>query len=471
MKIGKKAHVKKKISNRKFQRKGYLSRENIILIKQIKEAYKFNMSFVDTEESIKNNYSLDEIEQILEMDIEEGFKWHIKNEKDSIEFELDILNENINNSLELILGKDFKNSKGFKCLQYDVILDILLDSIEVLDQLKESEKSYYLSSENLQDLVDILDETQLTNYSPCKIESYYKAIENIVEDASKISWKFSEMLSIFNLTLIYKTIGRKNRSYLNFEKSKEDFFFSNEKKSSKKFKESIINYRTQYTAFFKIVDVFVSSKNVNHTNESSNDSSIQYLKDTTDLNLSLNIFALNRYSSLIDLILLERFFYKNEIKRSKKRFEIFVRRRPSVLKDKYFYLSNFSKFKGFGIKKYLLKNRYYITFTSNDINLYDIYNKVFDGVKKGLNNYLIRNYHNNYDDPFKNAFIIVEQLKAIDPYRDFFIEEFINEQKYFDKPGKIFKVNEKDSKKKLKRKSARLDNYISIYSNIRNKDI
>lgn len=471
MKVGKKAYLKKKISNRKFQRKGYLSYENIILIKQMKEAYKFNMSFVDTEESIKNNYSIDEIEQILEMDIEEGFKWHIKNEKDSIEFELDILNENINNSLELILGKDFKNSKGFKCLQYDVVLDILLDSIEVLDQLKDSEKFYYLSSENLQELVDILDETQLTNYSPCEIESYYKAIENIAEDASKISWKFSKMLSVFNLTLIYKTIGRKNRSYLNFEKAKEDFFFSNEKKSSKKIKESIINYRTQYTAFFKIVDVFVSSKNVNHTNDSSIDSSIQYLKDTTDLNLSLNIFALNRYSSLIDLILLEKYFYKNEIKRSKKRLEVLVRTRPSVMKDKYFYISNISKFKGLGIKKYLLKNKYNITFASNDINLYDIYNKIFDGVKKGLNNFLIRNYHNKYDDHFKNAYIIVEQLRAIDPYREFFIEEFINEQKYFDKPGKIFEGSDEDSKKKRKRKSTRLDNYIGIYNNIKNADM
>ncbi|QIC47167.1 hypothetical protein GAG94_08595 [Lysinibacillus sphaericus] len=471
MKVGKKAYLKKKISNRKFQRKGYLSYANIILIKQMKEAYKFNMSFVDTEESIKNNYSIDEIEQILEMDIEEGFKWHIKNEKDSIEFELDILNENINNSLELILGKDFKNSKGFKCLQYDVVLDILLDSIEVLDQLKDSEKFYYLSSENLQELVDILDETQLTNYSPCEIESYYKAIENIAEDASKISWKFSKMLSVFNLTLIYKTIGRKNRSYLNFEKAKEDFFFSNEKKSSKKIKESIINYRTQYTAFFKIVDVFVSSKNVNHTNDSSIDSSIQYLKDTTDLNLSLNIFALNRYSSLIDLILLEKYFYKNEIKRSKKRLEVLVRTRPSVMKDKYLYISNISKFKGLGIKKYLLKNKYNITFASNDINLYDIYNKIFDGVKKGLNNFLIRNYHNKYDDHFKNAYIIVEQLRAIDPYREFFIEEFINEQKYFDKPGKIFEGSDEDSKKKRKRKSTRLDNYIGIYNNIKNADM
>ncbi|AVK85930.1 hypothetical protein C3943_21765 [Lysinibacillus sp. B2A1] len=474
MKTRKKAYIKKKICNRKFLKRGNYkyNYNNIIFIKNIESVMMPNMGYLDFEESKSeseiSNYTIEEIKEMLKIDIND-FKWDISNDQTKVS--LDILNENIDRSLELILGEDYKKSEGIKYLINDVILDLLLDSIEVLDQVNELKKPYYLKQKKLKKNISILDETLLVKNSACDKESYYENLDDIEKNAVKISWKFSKLINIFNLNLIYKTIGKKNRSYLNFERSKKDFFFSIKNKSLTDIRKIVINYRSQYTIFFKIVDVLlISSKGSELSKESNDILSILDLQNLKGINFSLNLYAFNKYSSLFDFNLLERYYYKNVINGNKNRLEVFKRMNQSIKNNIYLHISNISKFKGLGIKYYLMKNRYNFILSAVDVNINDIYNIIFSRVKESLTKYLIQNYESNKNDKdqYKNEYIVLEKLAGIDPYKGIFVNEFNKEQKNFEKPSDILEENTNDTSKERKRKSVKLDNYVGIYKNMRN---
>lgn len=411
-------------NNMRFQRKNNYIRKEKILINKISEIM-CSGDFYD-------DYYFDELEydkflnKPLNIDSKTDFKWEI----DGVTGEIRL---NSINNLEILyfLGEFLGNSSGLVWMVHDASLELLLRKIEGLNDIIEP--TAYIEENTLNYLISSLENIE---------DEGLIDIESLQNNTIHIQKKFPEILSVFNLYLVHRCGRNKNINVKNFDETKRNFFKVVESKSYKERCRIALDFRKEYTYFLKIADEINLSK--------KNEKNINFEKDDISTilkcyNGSLNLYALNKYSRLVDFVYLEKSISKQVklLKRSKKiklfNFDILLS----------FQVKYLMKINGLGIKRYLINERKLNIFT-NPLREVEIYNQIFEAMVQSLERFIIQSEKlelvsvNKQIDDFQ----IIKKLKLFDPYFNIVDEEINMDFKYQKKMkkhyGYIKKIN-KDS--------------------------
>lgn len=396
-------------NNRRFQRKNNYIRKEKVLINKIIEM----MSSRFYDDNYFNELEYDKfLNKPLDIDSKTDFKWEI----DEVTGEIR-LNSSINN-LEILyfLEKFLGNSSALVWMSHDVSLELLLRKIEGLNEKDIIEPTAFIEESTLNYLISSLENID---------DEGLIDIERLQNNTIHIQQKFPEILSVFNLYLVHRCGRNKNINIKKFDETKRNFFKVIESKSYKERCRIALDFRKEYTYFLKIADeINLSKKKEENINFEKHDLS-------TILNCyngSLNLYALNKYSRLVDFVYLEKSISKQVklLKRSKKislfNFDIILS----------FQIGFLMKINGLGIKRYLINEERTLNIFTNPLREVEIYNQIFEAMVQSLERFIIQseklelvNINKQIDD-----FKIIKKLKLFDPYFNIVDEEINMDFKY-----------------------------------------
>ncbi|MGE7673498.1 hypothetical protein ACQKMV_07970 [Lysinibacillus sp. NPDC094403] len=412
-------------NNRRFQRKNNYIRKEKILINKIIEM----MSSGD----LYDDYYFDELEydkflnKSLNIDFKTDFKWEIDGGTGEIRL-------NSINNLEILyfLEEFLGNSSSLVWMVHDASLELLLRKIEGLNEKDIIEPTAYIKESTLDYLISSLE-----NIGDCSHED----IEYLQKNTIHIQKEFPEILSVFNLYLVHRCVRNKNINVKKFDEAKKNFIKVVESKSYKERCRIALDFRKEYTYFLKIADEINLLK--------MNEGNINFEKDDLSTmlkcyNASLNLYALNKYSRLVDFVYLEKSLSKlaKLLKRSKKNrlfnFDFLLS----------FQLGHLMKINGLGIKRYLIYEERKLNIFKNPLKEVEIYNQIFEAMVQSLECFIIQseklelvNIAKQVDD-----FKIIRKLKLFDPYFNIVDEEINMDCKYQIKMKKHYDYIEKINK-------------------------
>lgn len=408
-------------NNRRFQRKNNYIRKEKILINKIVEMMSSGDLYDDYySDELEDELEYDEIlNKSLNIDSKTDFKWEIDGGTGEIRL-------NSINNLEILyfLEEFLGNSSGLVWMVHDASLELLLRKIEGLNEKDIIEPTAYIEESTLDYLIRSLE-----NINDCSRED----IEYLQKNTIHIQKKFPEILSVFNLYLVHRCVRNKNINVKKFDEAKKNFIKVIESKSYKERCRIALDFRKEYTYFLKIADEINLLK--------MNEENIDFEKDDSSIvlkcyNASLNLYALNKYSRLVDFVYLEKSLSKlaKLLKRSKKNrlfnFDIFLS----------FQVRYLMKINGLGIKRYLINEERKLNIFTDPLREVEIYNQIFEAMVQSLEHFIIQseklelvNITKQIDD-----FKIINKLKLFDPYFNIVEEEIKMDFKYQKKMKKHY---------------------------------
>ncbi|MFJ5564020.1 hypothetical protein [Lysinibacillus xylanilyticus] len=412
-------------NNRRFQRKNNYIRKEKVLINKIIEM----MSSRFYDDNYFNELEYDKfLNKSLDIDSKTDFKWEI----DEVTGEIRL---NSINNLEILyfLEEFLGNSSALVWMSHDVSLELLLRKIEGLNEKDIIEPTEFIEESTLNYLISSLENID---------DEGLIDIERLQNNTIHIQKKFPEILSVFNLYLVHRCGRNKNINIKKFDETKRNFFKAVESKSYKERCRIALDFRKEYTYFLKIADeINLSKKKEENINEKPDLSTI-----LNCYNGSLNLYALNKYSRLVDFVYLEKSISK-QVKLLKRNKKIRLFNFDIILS---FQIGFLMKINGLGIKRYLINEERTLNIFTNPLREVEIYNQIFEAMVQSLERFIIQSeklelVNNTMQiDDLK----IIRKLKLLDPYFNIVDEEINMDFKYQKKMKKhydyIKKIN-KDS--------------------------
>jgi|GEM_PF-6475440 len=404
-------------SNRRFQRKNnYIRKENILINKIIEMMSSGDFYDDDYFDELEYDKFLN---KPLNIDSKIDFKW----ENDGVSGEIRL--HSINNLEILYFLEEFLgNSSGLVWMVHDASLELLLRKIEGLNEKNIVKLKAYIEKNTLNDLIHSLENVD---------DEGLIDIKYLQNNKKHIQKKFLEILSVFNLYLVHRCERNKNINVKKFDETKRNFIKVVKSKSYKERCRIALDFRKEYTYFLKIADEINLLKKDEENINSEKDDLSTILKC---YNGSLNLYALNKYSRLVDFVYLEKSLSKlaKLLKRSKKNrlfnFDIFLS----------FQVRYLMKINGLGIKRYLINEERKLNIFTDPIKEVEIYNQIFEAMVQSLEHFIIQseklelvNITKQIDD-----FKIINKLKLFDPYFNIVDEEINMDFKYQKKMKKHY---------------------------------
>lgn len=415
-------------NSRRFQRKNNYIRKERFLINKINEMMiEGNIYYDDYFDELEYDKFLN---KPLNIDPKTDFQWEI----DMVTGENRL--KRINNLEILYFLKEFLgNSSALQWMVYDTSLELLLRKVEGLYEKNIIEPTAYIEKSALTDLISSLENID---------DEGLIDIEYLQNNTIHIQKKFPEILSVFTLYLVHRCERNKNINVEKFDETKKNFIKVVDSKSNKERCRIALDFRKEYTYFLKIADeINLFNKNEKNINIEKEDLSI----NLKCYNGSLNLYALNKYSRLVDFVYLENKLSKlvKLLKRSKK-YTIF--KFDILLESQVGYLM---KINGLGIKRYLLNEGGNLSIFKNPIREVEIYNQIFEAMLQSLERFIIQSENLELGDNIVDQIDdikIINNLKLFDPYFNIVDEQINMDFKYQSKMKKhydyIKKIN-KDS--------------------------